>query len=67
MKIVCIKCGFKIDLDDNTYRDFEGPVRCSTCKTLLEIWTQEGCLKKMAFLSSAPEVSARFSGGGYGS
>ena len=48
MKINCLSCGFKVDLDD-TYDDFEGPIKC-LCGALLEIRTEEGMLKavKMA-------------------
>jgi hypothetical protein len=43
MKINCLSCGFKVDLDD-TYDDFEGPIKC-LCGALLEIRTEEGMLK----------------------
>ena len=43
MKINCLSCGFKVDLDE-TYDDFEGPIKC-LCGALLEIRTEEGMLK----------------------
>jgi hypothetical protein len=43
MKINCLSCGFKVDLDD-MYEDFEGPIKC-LCGALLEIRTEEGMLK----------------------
>ena len=43
MKINCLSCGFRVDLDD-TYDDFEGPIKC-LCGALLEIRTEEGMLK----------------------
>ena len=48
MKINCLSCGFKVDLDE-TYDDFEGPIKC-LCGALLTIRTEEGMLKavKMA-------------------
>jgi hypothetical protein len=48
MKINCLSCGFKVDLDD-TYDDFEGPIKC-LCGALLEVRIEEGMLKgiKMA-------------------
>ncbi len=54
MKINCLSCGFKVDLDD-TYDDFEGPIKC-LCGALLEIRTEEGMLKaiKMAEPLSRP-------------
>ena len=43
MKINCLSCGLKVDLDD-AYDDFEGPIKC-LCGALLEIRTEEGMLK----------------------
>ena len=43
MRINCLSCGYKVELDD-TYDDFEGPVKC-LCGALLEIRTDEGMLK----------------------
>lgn len=44
MKIICLSCGFRIELDE-TYGDYEGPVKCYVCGALLEI-KLEGCLIK---------------------
>jgi hypothetical protein len=44
MRINCLGCGFKVDLDD-AYDDYEGPVKCFTCEAILEIRTEQGCLK----------------------
>jgi hypothetical protein len=59
MKINCLSCGFKVDLDD-TYDDFEGPIKC-LCGALLEIKTEEGMLKaiKMGEPPSRPAPRAR--------
>jgi hypothetical protein len=43
MKINCLSCGFKVDLDD-MYDDFEGPIKC-LCGALLEVRIEEGMLK----------------------
>jgi len=63
MKINCLSCGFKVDLDD-TYDDFEGPIKC-LCGALLEIRTEEGMLKgiKMAAPLSRPAAPAKGTGG----
>ncbi len=50
MKINCLSCGFKVDLDD-TYDDFEGPIKC-LCGALLEIRTEEGMLKGIRMAES---------------
>ena len=44
MKINCLGCGFKVDLDD-TYDDFVGPVKCFACEAILEIRTEQGYIK----------------------
>jgi len=63
MKINCLSCGFKVDLDD-TYDDFEGPIKC-ICGALLEIRTEEGMLKaiKMAEPLSRPAAPGKGTGG----
>ena len=43
MRINCLSCGHKVELDD-AYDDFEGPVKC-LCGAMLEIRTEEGMLK----------------------
>jgi DNA-directed RNA polymerase subunit N (RpoN/RPB10) len=44
MKINCLSCGHRIELDD-AYSDYEGPIRCFVCSASLEIKTEEGCLR----------------------
>ncbi|MDP8229338.1 MAG: hypothetical protein P9M15_07795 [Candidatus Electryoneaceae bacterium] len=46
MKINCLKCGHKVELDD-AYDDYEGQVKCWICGTLLEIRTKEGRLESV--------------------
>ena len=46
MKINCLSCGHKVDLDD-VYDDYEGLVKCLCCGTMLEIKTDEGRLKRV--------------------
>jgi len=43
VKINCLRCGHKVDLDD-VYDDYEGAIKC-LCGALLEIKTEEGRLK----------------------
>ncbi len=47
MKINCLSCGFKVELDDDAYADYEGHVKCYTCSRLLTIRTAEGKLKSV--------------------
>jgi len=46
MKINCLSCGHKVDLDD-VYDDYEGEVKCFACGAILNIKTQEGRLKSV--------------------
>jgi hypothetical protein len=58
MKINCISCGHKIDLDD-AYDDYEGQVKCYACNALLEIKTEEGNIKSIRLGKIAPRSSAK--------
>jgi hypothetical protein len=44
MKINCLGCGFKLDLDE-AYDDYDGPVKCFACEAILEIRTEQGYIK----------------------
>lgn len=56
MKINCINCGFKVDLDD-VYDDYQGPIRCLVCSAMLEILTQEGRLRSVRFANASSSPS----------
>lgn len=57
MKINCVSCGYKVDLDD-AYDDYEGQVKCFACGTLLEIRTEQGNIKSVAIVLTAHRFSA---------
>jgi hypothetical protein len=61
MKINCLSCGFKVDLDD-MYDDFEGPIKC-LCGALLEIRIEEGMLKGIKLAPPLHAKSRRLEGG----
>jgi hypothetical protein len=44
MKINCLGCGFRLDLDE-AYDDYDGPVKCFACESILEIRTEQGYVK----------------------
>lgn len=44
MKINCIGCGHAFGLDDS-YSDYEGLIRCSTCSILLDVKIDDGMIK----------------------
>ncbi|MCK9377835.1 MAG: hypothetical protein M0P73_17040 [Syntrophobacterales bacterium] len=58
MRINCLSCGFKVELDD-VYDDFEGQVKCFVCGAMLEILTDEGMLKKIKLAPAPPLTGAR--------
>jgi DNA-directed RNA polymerase subunit N (RpoN/RPB10) len=41
MKINCVSCGHKVDLDD-AYDDYAGQIKCFACGAMLEIKLQAG-------------------------
>jgi ribosomal protein S27E len=43
-RVKCLACGHRVDLDD-ACDDYEGPVRCLVCGTILEIPTEQGRIK----------------------
>lgn len=53
MKIKCICCGRDVNLDHRVFEDYEGPVKCFSCSTMMEIKTMRGlvdslcCLEKL--------------------
>lgn len=57
MKINCLCCGHKVDLDD-VYDDYEGCVKC-LCGAMLEIRTEEGKLKSVKLGPPSPQPPSR--------
>jgi ribosomal protein S27E len=58
MKINCLSCGHKVDLDD-VYDDYEGQVKCWACSAILDIKTEDGKLRvaRLANMSVAPTTT----------
>jgi hypothetical protein len=57
MRINCLSCGHKVELDD-AYDDFEGPVKC-LCGAMLEIRTEEGLLKAIKITEPRPRSASK--------
>jgi len=57
MRINCLACGHKVDLDD-AYDDYEGPVKCFACRAILEIRTEQGSIKAVKQVNSIQHRSA---------
>ena len=50
MKIKCICCGRDVNLDHRVFEDYEGPVKCFSCSTMMEIKTMSGLVDSLSFL-----------------
>ena len=50
MRINCLSCGHKVELDD-AYDDYEGQIRCFVCSAVLEIRSEDGMLKRVRTVS----------------
>ena len=57
MKINCLSCGHKVDLD-HAYDDYEGQVKCFACGAILEMKTEHGELRSVKFMRIVPRPSA---------
>lgn len=57
MKINCLSCGFKVDLDE-TYEDYEGQIKCFTCQALLEIRIEEREIKSVKLAKYTDRTAA---------
>ena len=57
MKINCLCCGHKVDLDD-AYDDYEGPVKCFVCSAILEIRAEHGTIKAVKQVNIVRHPSA---------
>jgi ribosomal protein S27E len=69
MKINCLSCGHKVDLDDSTYEHYHGQVKCFACGSILEIEVREGKLDAVRLpivspASSSEEMAEQPSGSG---
>jgi hypothetical protein len=50
MKIKCISCGRDVNLDHRVFEDYEGPVKCFSCSTMMEMKTMRGLVDSLSFL-----------------
>jgi hypothetical protein len=48
MKIKCVSCGRDVNLDHNVFEDYEGPVKCFSCSTMMELRTIRGFVDSIA-------------------
>lgn len=57
MKINCLSCGHGVALDE-TYSDYEGPVKCYACAALLDVKLTEGRIQSVKLSKRAGRAAA---------
>ena len=58
MKINCLSCGHKVDLDD-AYDDYDGQDKCFVCSAVLLIKTTHGALRSVKAVTEATQPSGK--------
>lgn len=48
MKIDCTKCDSEVNLDHEVFNDYQGPVKCFCCGTIMDIRITGGILRSAA-------------------
>ena len=61
MMVSCINCSREVNLDHVIFDNYEGPVKCFSCGTMMEIRTAKGTVDNVVFLRT-PGLYARKSG-----
>ena len=46
--MVCIVCGKEVNLDHVIFQNYQGPVKCFSCGTMMEVKTARGTLDDVA-------------------
>ncbi len=57
MLIHCMYCGHSIELSE-AYHDYQGPLRCAVCKSLMTVRVEEGQLRSMEAAAKVPAPAA---------
>lgn len=48
MEIKCVSCGRNVNLDHRVFEDYEGPVKCFSCSTVMEMKTVRGIVDSIS-------------------
>jgi DNA-directed RNA polymerase subunit N (RpoN/RPB10) len=48
MRIACVVCGKEVNLDHAIFQNYQGPVKCFSCGTMMEVKTARGTLDNVA-------------------
>jgi ribosomal protein S27E len=54
MKMVCIVCGKEVNLDHAIFQNYQGPVKCFSCGTMMEVKSTQGTLDNVALQGGVP-------------
>ena len=53
MRMTCIACGTEVNLDHVVFENYNGPVKCFSCGSLMEVRTAQGVVDNVALLGEA--------------
>ena len=51
MRINCVSGGHEINLNQDLFNDYEGPIKCFICSTMMEITTTQGVINSINLLN----------------
>ena len=53
MRMACIVCSKEVNLDHVVFENYNGPVKCFSCGSLMEVKTAQGAVDTVALLGEA--------------
>ena len=59
MKIKCACCAREINLDHKVFENYDGPIKCFRCGSLMQVRTEEGNLSSLALSPSEEPLSQK--------
>ena len=57
MWIICTNCGSEVSLDHEVFKDYQGPAKCFSCCTIMDIKVKGGILETIKAQDILPELS----------
>jgi hypothetical protein len=58
MKIKCVFCERDVNLNHRVFEDYEGPVKCFSCSTMMEMKTVQGFVNFVSPLQRPEQAAA---------
>jgi uncharacterized Zn finger protein len=62
MEIACIVCGQDVNLDHVVFQNYEGPVKCFSCGTMMAVKTTQGIVDHVVLLEGSRVYAQKSSG-----